>query len=143
MPRQPLSPRIWPTPTARTPSRRPGPDWRTGPGSAGPDDESRHVTSYAAAEAGFVSIGLDGWADRARDELATTGEKTRRATQAGDQLTSQETRVALLVARGLSNREIAAALFLSPKTIEHHVTSALRKRNMRSRTELAVAFAGR
>lgn len=96
-----------------------------------------------AAEAGFVSIGLDGWADRARDELATTGEKTRRATQAGDQLTSQETRVALLVARGLSNREIAAALFLSPKTIEHHVTSALRKRNMRSRTELAVAFAGR
>ena len=45
-----------------------------------------------------------------------------------------------MVARGLWNKEIAAALFLSPKTIEHHVSSALRKRGLRSRTELAVAF---
>ena len=44
------------------------------------------------------------------------------------------------VARGLTNREIAAALFLSPKTVEHHVTSVLRKRGLRSRVELAAAF---
>ena len=50
--------------------------------------------------------------------------------------------MALLVARGLANREIAAALFLSPKTVEHHVTAVLRKRGLRSRTELAAAFSG-
>jgi DNA-binding NarL/FixJ family response regulator len=49
--------------------------------------------------------------------------------------------VALLVARGLSNREVAAALFLSPKTIEHHLASVFRKRSFRSRTELASTFA--
>ena len=56
-------------------------------------------------------------------------------------LTSQETRVALLVAEGKSNKEVAAALFLSPKTIEHHLGSVFRKRGFRSRSELAVAFA--
>jgi DNA-binding NarL/FixJ family response regulator len=45
------------------------------------------------------------------------------------------------VARGLSNREVAAALFLSPKTVEHHLASVFRKRGFRSRTELASAFA--
>jgi DNA-binding NarL/FixJ family response regulator len=40
----------------------------------------------------------------------------------------------------MTNREIAAALFLSPKTIEHHVTAALRKTGVRTRTELAVAL---
>jgi DNA-binding NarL/FixJ family response regulator len=48
--------------------------------------------------------------------------------------------VALLVARGLSNRDIAAALFVSPRTVEHHVSSVLRKRGLRSRTQLAAAF---
>ena len=49
--------------------------------------------------------------------------------------------MALLVARGRSNREVAAALFLSPKTIEHHLASVFRKRGFRSRAELAAAFA--
>jgi DNA-binding NarL/FixJ family response regulator len=57
-------------------------------------------------------------------------------------LTSRETRVALLAARGLPNKEIAAALFLSPKTVERHLSSVYRKRGYRSRTELAAAFAG-
>jgi len=56
-------------------------------------------------------------------------------------LTSQETRVALLAARGLSNREVAAALFLSPKTVEHHLASVFRKRGFRSRTEPTCALA--
>jgi DNA-binding NarL/FixJ family response regulator len=60
---------------------------------------------------------------------------------ASESLTSQETRVALLVARGLSNREVAGALFLSPKTIEHHLAGVFRRRGFRSRTELASAFA--
>ena len=64
------------------------------------------------------------------------------ATRCRDEpLTSQETRVALLVARGMTNKEVAAALFLSPKTVEHHLGSVFRKRGLRSRTELARAFA--
>ena len=43
-------------------------------------------------------------------------------------------------AQGLSNREIAAALFLSPKTVEHHLSSVYRKRGLRSRVQLAHAF---
>ena len=96
-----------------------------------------------AAAAGFDALGLDGWTARATDELAATGQRPRRGPRDGDQLTSQETRVALLVARGLSNRDVAAALFVSPRTVEHHVSSVLRKRGLRSRTELAAAFGER
>ena len=74
-----------------------------------------------AAEA-FRSMGFDAWTARAEAELAATGATARRGARRR-RLTSQETRVALLVARGQTNRDIAAALFLSPKTVEHHVTS--------------------
>jgi DNA-binding NarL/FixJ family response regulator len=90
----------------------------------------------------FVAMDLAVWARRAADELAATGATARpRRPLASEPLTSQETRVALLVARGLSNREVAAALFLSPKTIEHHLASVFRKRGFRSCTELAAASA--
>jgi DNA-binding CsgD family transcriptional regulator/tetratricopeptide (TPR) repeat protein len=94
-----------------------------------------------AAAAAFDAMGLDGWRARALDELAATGLRVRRGAADGG-LTSQETRVALLVAEGLTNRDIATALFLSPKTVEHHVTSILRKRGLRSRSAVAAAFAG-
>ena len=78
------------------------------------------------------------WAERVSAELAATGERARSRRQPADAaLTSQETRVALLVARGMTNREVATSLFLSPKTVEHHLGSVLRKRGLRSRTELA------
>jgi DNA-binding NarL/FixJ family response regulator len=90
----------------------------------------------------FTAMDLTAWAQRAADELAATGATARpRRPLASEPLTSQETRVALLVARGLPNREIAAALFLSPKTVEHHLASVFRKRGFRSRTEVAAAFA--
>jgi DNA-binding NarL/FixJ family response regulator len=90
----------------------------------------------------FVQMDLTAWVARAADELAATGASARpRRPLATEPLTSQETRVALLVAQGLSNREVAAALFLSPKTIEHHLSSVFRKRGFRSRTELARTFA--
>lgn len=92
-----------------------------------------------AADA-FRDMGLDLWVGRAEGELAATGATARRGPRRDATLTSQETRVALYVARGLTNREIAAALFLSPRTVEHHVSSVLRKRGLRSRVELAADF---
>ena len=80
---------------------------------------------------------LTHWAEQAADELAATGATARRARPPADEpLTSQETRVALLAAQGLSNREIGAALFLSPKTIERHLSSVFRKRGFKSRKRL-------
>ncbi|HEU4999461.1 MAG TPA: LuxR family transcriptional regulator [Lapillicoccus sp.] len=90
----------------------------------------------------FTAHDLRAWADRATAELDATGATARsRQLVATEPLTSQETRVALLVAQGLSNREVAAALFLSPKTVEHHLGSVFRKRGYRSRAELAASFA--
>ncbi|MFB6391765.1 LuxR C-terminal-related transcriptional regulator [Polymorphospora lycopeni] len=77
------------------------------------------------------------WAERARRELRATGEKIRRATAgAGDQLTPQELQIAQQVAEGRTNKEVAAALFLSPKTIEFHLGRVFRKLDIGSRTEL-------
>ncbi len=92
-----------------------------------------------AAEETFNRLGFVAWAERAREELAASGERARRGASR-EAMTGQETRVALLVAQGLTNKEIAAALFLSPRTVEHHVTAALRKTGVHRRTELAVAL---
>ena len=94
-----------------------------------------------AARREFGAMDLTFWAERAAEELAGTGERVHSRDATREPLTAQETRVALLVAQGLKNREVAAALFLSPKTVEHHLGSVLRKRGLRSRTELARAFA--
>ncbi len=104
----------------------------------------RRVDARAQLEAArreFVAMDLTFWAERAAQELAGTGERVHSRDATREPLTSQETRVALLVAEGLKNREVAAALFLSPKTVEHHLGAVLRKRGLRSRTELARALA--
>jgi DNA-binding NarL/FixJ family response regulator len=81
------------------------------------------------------------WVARAAEELAATGARLRKRTPALDEpLSSQETRVALRAARGMSNKEIASALFLSPKTVQRHLSSIYRKRGVRSRTELAATY---
>ena len=59
-----------------------------------------------------------------------------------DELTPQELQVALQVARGLSNREIAQTLFLSPKTVEFHLTRIYRKLDLHARAELVERFGG-
>jgi DNA-binding NarL/FixJ family response regulator len=90
----------------------------------------------------FAASDLLAWANRAAQELDATGATARsRGPVPEEPLTSQETRVALLVAKGQSNKEVAAALFLSPKTVEHHLGSVFRKRGYRSRAELAAALA--
>ena len=85
------------------------------------------------AEAIFEQLGARLWLDRVRLELERTG--VRRTT--GDELSSAERQVADLAARGATNKEIAAALFMSVKTVEAHLTRVYRKLDVRSRTELA------
>jgi DNA-binding NarL/FixJ family response regulator len=95
---------------------------------------------HAALET-FERLGAEPWADRARNELRATGETVRRDRSASDELTLQELQVALKVAEGATNREAAAAMFLSPKTIEAHLSRIYSKLGVRSRTELAHRFA--
>jgi DNA-binding CsgD family transcriptional regulator len=96
----------------------------------------------AAARDAFAAMDLTHWTGVAEQELSATGATARRRSTGGDDpLTSQETRVALLAAEGLSNKEIGASLFLSPKTVERHLGNVFRKRGFRSRTELAASFA--
>jgi DNA-binding CsgD family transcriptional regulator len=91
----------------------------------------------------FEDVGAVAWADRTRTELRATGERARKRDPSTlDDLTPQELNVARLVCKGLTNREIAERLFLSPKTIESHLVHVFRKVGVRSRTELAVAVAG-
>jgi DNA-binding CsgD family transcriptional regulator len=94
-----------------------------------------------AALKAFDRLGAAPWSERARTELAATGETaSRRDPYAAERLTPQELQVALVVARGATNKEAGAALFLSPKTIETHLGRVYRKLNIRSRTELAHLF---
>lgn len=86
----------------------------------------------------FDRLGARPWADRARAELAATGETHRRRDSAGiDDLTPQELQVALLLTSGKTTRETAAALFLSPKTVEYHLRHVYQRLGIHSREELA------
>jgi ATP/maltotriose-dependent transcriptional regulator MalT len=89
--------------------------------------------SLEAALAEFESIGASAWAERARAELRSVGG---RAPAAG-LLTPTEDRVAELVAEGLQTKQVAAALFVSAKTVEGHLTNIYAKLGVHSRTELA------
>ena len=94
---------------------------------------------------GFDQLGALPWAKRAQVELRATGATNRRRRDAVDrnQLTAHELQVALWVAGGASNREAAAALFLSPKTIEFHLAHIYRKLGIRTRSQLAARAASR
>jgi DNA-binding CsgD family transcriptional regulator len=86
----------------------------------------------------FERLGARPWAERARAELRATGQTSgRRSEAAAEQLTPHELQIAILVAQGMTNREAAAALFLSPKTIEYHLGQIYRKLDVRGRAQLA------
>ena len=90
----------------------------------------------------FERLGATPWAEMARSELGATGETARRRdVSTRDQLTPQELQVAVLLASGRTTREAAAALFLSPKTIEYHLRSIYRKLGINTREELAASLA--
>ncbi len=98
----------------------------------------------------FERLGAAPWADRTRVELRATGgaaaegdaaEKSAVAAAGLEELTAHELQIARLVAYGMTNREVAAKLFLSPKTIEYHLSQIYRKLDLRSRTQLASLMA--
>ncbi|HSE70339.1 MAG TPA: AAA family ATPase [Nocardioidaceae bacterium] len=90
------------------------------------------------ALAAFEDLGARPWADRAAQELRASGESARkRDVSTLTALTPQESQVAALVRQGLSNREVAAQLFLSPRTIDFHLRNVFAKTGVTSRTELS------
>jgi ATP/maltotriose-dependent transcriptional regulator MalT len=100
--------------------------------------QRRQRRKEAAAEtlrealAAFEEMGIPLWAERVRAELARCVVVPRRATG----LTPAEQRVAELAASGMTNRDVAAALFISPKTVDANLSRVYRKLGIRSRAEL-------
>lgn len=95
----------------------------------------------AAALDAFDELGAVPWADRAANELLATGATVhRRSADPITELTGQERQIAQLLASGRTTREAAAALFLSPKTVEYHLRHVYWKLGIRSRQELAERF---
>ncbi len=95
----------------------------------------------AAAET-FERLGAQPWVERTRAELAASGETLRRRDPTTlDELTPQELQIALQLAGGKTTRETAAAMFLSPKTVEYHLRHVYMKLGVHSRPELARALA--
>jgi DNA-binding CsgD family transcriptional regulator len=84
------------------------------------------------------TMGMDAFADRARRELEATGETARRRALAphDEQLTAQEVQIARMARDGLSNPEIAARLFISPRTVQYHLRKVFTKLGIESRTQL-------
>ena len=106
--------------------------------------ENRRVESRAElrlAHEMFTAIGMEAFAERARIELLATGEKVRRRdAETRDELTAQERQIAQLARDGLSNPEIGARMFLSPRTVEWHLRKVFTKLGISSRRDLTKAL---
>jgi DNA-binding CsgD family transcriptional regulator len=88
----------------------------------------------------FEDIGAQPWADRAHAELRATGGTARKRTpDTSAQLTPQEQQIARLVSQGLTNKEVATELYLSPRTIDAHLRAMFAKLGITSRRELRTA----
>lgn len=95
-------------------------------------------TQLRAALETFDDLGAQPWVDRAAQELRASGETARRRDPATvNDLTPQELQVARLVGQGMSNREAASQLYLSPRTIDFHLRNVYAKLGVSSRVELA------
>jgi DNA-binding CsgD family transcriptional regulator len=92
----------------------------------------------------FSRFGAEAFAERARRELLATGETARRRTEeTRDVLTPQEAQIARLAADGQTNPEIAAQLFISPRTVEYHLRKVFPKLDISSRKDLRNALSER
>ncbi|MFG3283379.1 ATP-binding protein [Streptomyces sp. NPDC048111] len=94
-------------------------------------------TALRQAHASLSNLGMEAFTERAAGELRATGEQARsRTAQASDQLTMQEVHIARLVADGATSKEVAAKLFLSPRTVDAHLRNIFRKLGLTSRRQL-------
>jgi ATP/maltotriose-dependent transcriptional regulator MalT len=85
----------------------------------------------------FASMGTEAFVERAARELLATGERARKRTvETSGQLTAQETQIGRLARAGLSNSEIGARLFISPRTVEYHLHKVFTKLDISSRNQL-------
>src|SRR5213076_2560660 len=102
--------------------------------------ENRRVDAreqLRAAHEMFSSIGAEAFAERARRELRATGETARKRTdETRGVLTPQEAQIARLAYDGLSNPEIGAQLFISPRTVQYHLHKVFLKLEITSRNQL-------
>ncbi|WFE53703.1 LuxR family transcriptional regulator [Micromonospora sp. WMMD1155] len=90
----------------------------------------------------FTLLGVGCWAEQATTELRAAGESVGAPDfPAARLLTGQQLRIAEMVAEGATNREVAARMFLSTRTVDHHLRNVFHRLGIRSRTELARAFA--
>ena len=109
--------------------------------------ENRRVDAreqLRAAHDAFSRFGAEAFAERARRELAATGESVvRRTAETRELLTHQEAQIARLASDGHSNPEIGAQLFISPRTVEYHLHKVFGKLGINSRRELRGALATR
>jgi DNA-binding CsgD family transcriptional regulator len=98
-------------------------------------DAREHLRNAATT---FERLGARRWADRAAEELRASGEALRRRDDSGTApLTAQERQVAKLVQQGLPNREVAARLFVSPRTVDFHLRNVFTKLGISSRGALS------
>jgi DNA-binding CsgD family transcriptional regulator len=96
-----------------------------------------------AAHSAFAAMGAGAFAERARRELLATGETLRaRTPDKPDPLTAQETQIAQLARDGLSNPEIAARMFISPRTVQYHLRKVFVKLDITSRNDLQRVLPG-
>lgn len=102
--------------------------------------ENRRADARAqlrAAQEAFSGIGAEGFAERARRELEATGATARkRSVETRDDLTPREAQIARLARDGLSNPDIGARLFISPRTVQYHLHKVFAKLNISSRNQL-------
>jgi len=103
-------------------------------------DEVLAVVEVQAAMKTFEGLGARNDTDRAAAMLRDLGVRGRTGAKEVGLLTEREQEVLQLLAQGLTNREIGGRLYLSPKTVEHHVGAVLRKLGVRTRTEAAAAL---
>jgi DNA-binding CsgD family transcriptional regulator len=101
-----------------------------------PREATRSRTYSRSALATFERLGLEAWVSQARDAL-----RTAEADPATESLTAQQMLIARMVAAGATNREVAAQLYLSTRTVDHHMRNIFVRLGIRSRIELAKLFA--